>query len=48
MIDNFGLKGALLTAIGYGASRPMTSNDFEEGRARNRRVVVKLQKVVEN
>jgi outer membrane protein OmpA-like peptidoglycan-associated protein len=38
LIDNFGIKGSRLTAIGYGESKPIASNDTEEGRQINRRV----------
>lgn len=31
-----------ISVIGYGDTRPVTSNDTNEGRAKNRRVVVKL------
>jgi OOP family OmpA-OmpF porin len=33
-----GVKASRLTARGYGESRPVASNDTEEGRAENRRV----------
>jgi outer membrane protein OmpA-like peptidoglycan-associated protein len=33
-----GIDGARLTAHGYGESRPIETNDTEEGRANNRRV----------
>jgi chemotaxis protein MotB len=38
LVENAGLDSAKLTAVGYGASRPMASNATEEGRKRNRRV----------
>ena len=34
----YGLNPARLTAKGYGESRPITSNDTPEGRAKNRRI----------
>ena len=37
-----GLPAARLAAIGYGATRPIASNDDETGRARNRRVELAL------
>jgi OmpA-OmpF porin, OOP family len=36
-----GIGAERLTAIGYGKSQPMDSNSTEEGRAHNRRVVLK-------
>ena len=35
-----GIPAAQITAVGYGESRPKASNDTEEGRAENRRVVI--------
>lgn len=32
-----GIDGARITAVGYGSSRPVASNDTEEGRQQNRR-----------
>ena len=37
LVDN-GVKASRLSAKGYGESRPVASNDTEEGRAENRRV----------
>lgn len=39
---NSGIRGNNLTVKGYGATKPVASNDSETGRARNRRVEVKL------
>lgn len=39
---NSGVRAANLQTKGYGATRPTASNDAESGRARNRRVEVKL------
>jgi OmpA-OmpF porin, OOP family len=38
-----GVEGERLTAVGYGETRPIASNDTAEGRAENRRVEFKLQ-----
>jgi outer membrane protein OmpA-like peptidoglycan-associated protein len=35
-----GLDGARITAVGYGAERPVASNDTPEGREKNRRIEV--------
>jgi len=37
-----GVDAARLSAEGYGAERPLASNDTEEGRSANRRVEVYL------
>ncbi|MDA3880263.1 MAG: OmpA family protein [Prolixibacteraceae bacterium] len=41
---NQGCSPGELTAIGYGESKPVASNDSDEGRAKNRRVEIKLIK----
>ncbi|MBW2477734.1 MAG: OmpA family protein [Deltaproteobacteria bacterium] len=38
MVENFGVQGDQLHPRGYGESRPIASNDTEEGRQANRRV----------
>ncbi|MEQ1438284.1 OmpA family protein [Fontimonas sp. SYSU GA230001] len=38
-----GVSPAQLTAVGYGESRPIDSNDTEEGRTRNRRVELQIR-----
>ena len=38
-----GVSASRLTAVGYGESRPIASNDTDEGRALNRRVELKSQ-----
>ncbi len=38
LIDKFGISADRLTAVGYGESKPIASNDTEEGRQLNRRV----------
>ena len=37
-----GVSPDRLTAVGYGATRPMADNDTEEGRAQNRRTELKI------
>ncbi|MBT5387771.1 MAG: OmpA family protein [Porticoccaceae bacterium] len=37
--DDYGIAAERISAVGYGESRPIASNDTDEGRARNRRVV---------
>ena len=37
-----GLKTLSITYVGFGASNPIASNDTEEGRAKNRRVVLSI------
>jgi outer membrane protein OmpA-like peptidoglycan-associated protein len=39
-----GIDGSRITAVGYGDERPVTANDTDEGRQKNRRIeVVELQ-----
>jgi OOP family OmpA-OmpF porin len=38
-----GVSGSRLTAVGYGESQPIASNETDEGRALNRRVELKTQ-----
>jgi len=40
LIDNGGIAPAKLTTMGYGEFRPVSSNDTEVGRAKNRRVEI--------
>lgn len=41
-----GVRGALLTAAGYGDQRPLAPNDDETGRARNRRVTILIESML--
>ena len=41
LVDVEGIAASRITATGYGESQPIASNDTEEGRQRNRRVVGK-------
>lgn len=38
LIERFNVSPARISSVGYGESRPVTSNDTSEGRAQNRRV----------
>lgn len=42
VLISHGISPDRISAIGYGDARPIDSNDTEEGRAKNRRVEVKL------
>ncbi|MDH5639704.1 MAG: OmpA family protein [Nitrospira sp.] len=42
LIEKGGLDSARLSSVGYGASRPTTTNANEEGRSKNRRVEIVL------
>ena len=39
LVENYNIDAGRITAVGYGESRPVASNDTEEGRYQNRRVV---------
>jgi len=38
LIDNFGVDGSRITAVGYGEERPIASNATKAGKQKNRRV----------
>lgn len=38
LVNTVGIEAGKLSAVGYGESRPVASNDTDEGRAKNRRV----------
>jgi len=40
---NAGVDSSIISTVGYGESRPVASNDTEEGRSQNRRVEIKMQ-----
>ena len=40
-----GISPERLTAVGFGESQPIDTNDTVEGRARNRRTVIRVLKV---
>jgi len=40
--EKVGVEGKYLSAVGYGAFRPVASNDTPEGRAENRRIEISL------
>jgi outer membrane protein OmpA-like peptidoglycan-associated protein len=42
LAQNAGVDAAKITLLGYGASRPVASNDTEEGRALNRRIEITI------
>lgn len=42
LVEQWGIDPVRLAATGYAASRPVASNDREEGRAKNRRVEIVL------
>ncbi len=42
LIDECGISPEVLSSIGYGSHHPIASNETEEGRAKNRRVVIEI------
>jgi OOP family OmpA-OmpF porin len=48
LINNFGIKASRLSAVGYGLTKPIASNDTEEGRQKNRRVQAVIKTVKTN
>ncbi|HUN55440.1 MAG TPA: OmpA family protein [Smithella sp.] len=45
LIEKFGIDGSRITAVGYGLTRPIASNDTAEGKQKNRRVVAVMEAV---
>ncbi len=48
LLARHGVDPAQLVALGYGENSPVASNDTPEGRARNRRVILKIFKMGRN
>ncbi len=46
LIEKYGIDKNRLTAVGYGAERPIADNKTAEGRQKNRRTVAKFETVV--
>lgn len=42
LLDNLDIRAQQVTAIGFGEARPITTNKTDEGRAKNRRVDIKV------
>ena len=42
LVADYGIPAGRISAVGYGESRPVASNETDDGRARNRRVVGEL------
>jgi outer membrane protein OmpA-like peptidoglycan-associated protein len=42
IVANMGLDESRITALGYGETRPIASNETKEGRAQNRRIDIVL------
>ena len=45
LVTKLGMNSSLLTAVGYGESKPVASNDTDAGRAENRRIEAVLKGV---
>jgi OOP family OmpA-OmpF porin len=48
LINHFGVKASRLSAVGYGQTKPIASNNTEEGRQKNRRVQAVIKAVTTN
>jgi chemotaxis protein MotB len=45
LLEEAGVPGEKLTAVSYGENQPVAPNDDEEGRAKNRRIEIRLRPV---
>jgi OOP family OmpA-OmpF porin len=45
LINHFGVKASRLSSVGYGQTKPIASNNTEEGRQKNRRVQAVIKAV---
>lgn len=43
LVSEYGIDGSRLKSVGYGETQPVASNDTDEGRAENRRVIANLE-----
>lgn len=48
LIERFDVQGSRITAVGYGESQPVASNDTDAGRAQNRRVMTVIVRTLQN
>ncbi len=46
MINLLGIEEKRITTVGYGDQRPLTTNDTDEGRAKNRRVEITIKSTI--
>ena len=43
LVDKFNISASRISTVGYGESKPVSSNDTAAGRQRNRRVVANIE-----
>ena len=48
LISNFGIKASRLAAVGYGLTKPIASNNTEDGKQKNRRVQAIIKAIKKN
>ena len=47
LTNQFGIPAFRISAVGYGETRPIANNETQQGRARNRRIDIRIEPQLE-